>query len=175
MLSPSIVCLSGLISAASSLNIALQGSIAISSDIPTSPSSPLEMLPPSSQSLSWPNISFPPARPPSLAANMSALKALGLDTNEPVYWGTTPSGNAIGVQCHIRYGRRLDYQDCREANRYILRTDERYARFADRASRWPYDIALPQRVMGSMPSYRARSLVRSLLARVGIDVADRSR
>lgn len=106
---------------------------------------------------------------------MSALKALGLDTNEPVYWGTTPSGNAIGVQCHIRYGRRLDYQDCREANRYILRTDERYARFADRASRWPYDIALPQRVMGSMPSYRARSLVRSLLARVGIDVADRSR
>ena len=172
MLPLSIACLSGIMSAASSLNIASQDSIAVSSHAPTSPSNSLDMLFPSSQSLSWPNISFPAARPPSLAANISALKALGLDTNEPIYWGTTPSGNVVGVQCHIRYGRRLDYQDCRDAYRYIPRSDEKIARFADRGSEWPYDIGLPLRIMGSMPSCRARSLIRSLLARVDINVAD---
>ena len=174
MLLFSIACLTGFISAASSVTKASQASIAVSSETPMSPSNPLELFSPSSQSLSWPNVSFPTTRPPSLAANMSALKALGFDSDEPVYWVTTPSGNAVAVQCHIRYGRRLDYQDCRDAFLYIPRSVG-LARFAERGSGWPYDVALPQRNMGSMPSCRARSLVRSLLARVNMNVTNRSR
>ena len=140
-------CIIGLISAVLALNIISQNAIAASADTPT-----LDLLSPSSQPSSWPNISFPPARPPSQAANASALKALGLDTDEPIYWETAPGGNILAVQCHIRYGRRLDYQDCRDAYRYVPRWDERIARFAERHSGWPHDFAVPQRYLGSMSS-----------------------
>ena len=140
-------CLIGLISVVLSLNIIPQDSIAISADTPN-----LSLLSPSIQSTSWPNLSFTPARPPSQAANVSALKALGLDTDEPVYWETTPSGNTLMVQCNVRYGRRLDYQDCRDAYRYIPRSDRRIARFAERYTGRPLDIALPQRNLGSVSS-----------------------
>ena len=145
MLSLFFACIVGFISVVIALNIISQDSVTVSADTPT-----LALLSLSTQSTSWPNISFPPARPPSQVANVSALKALGLDTDEPVYWETTPSGNILAVQCNIRYGRRLDYQDCRDAYRYIPRSDERDARFADRDSGRPHDIALPQRNLGSM-------------------------
>ena len=154
MVSLCIAFLCGFIAAVSTLNLASQGSIAVASDIPTSSLNLLDLLSPSSQSVSWPNISFPPARPPFMATNVSALKALGLDTDTPVYWQTTPSGNTMAVQCHVRHGRRLDYQDCRDAYRYIPRSDARIARFAERHTRWPHDIALPQRNLGSMSSHR---------------------
>ena len=147
MLSFFFACLIGFISVVVTLDIISQDSITVSANIPT-----LGLLSPSSQSTSWPNISFPPARPPSQAANVSALKALGLDTDEPVYWETTPSGNMLAVQCHVRYGRRLDYQDCRDAYRYIPRSDERIARFAERHTGQPHDISMPQRNLGSMSS-----------------------
>ena len=147
MLSLFFTCIIGLISVVWALNIISQDSITVSADTLT-----LGLLSPSSQSTSWPNMSFPPARTPSQAANVSALKALGLDTDEPVYWETTPSGNILAVQCHIRYGRRLDYQDCRDAYRYIPRSDARIARFAERHSGWPHEIGLPQRNLGSMSS-----------------------
>ena len=175
MFSLFFACLIGLISVVLPLNIIPQDSITVPADTPTPPSNLLGLLSPSSQSTSWPNISFPPARPPSQAANESALKALGLDTDEPVYWETTPSGNILAVQCHTRYGRRLDYQDCRDAYRYVPRSDQRIARFAERHTGQPHDIAMPQRLLGSMssscendPSYRG------LLLLVNLDVADRS-
>ena len=146
MLSLSIACLSASISAVSTLGIASQDSIA------TSSSNPLDLLSSSSQSISWPNISFPVARPPPLAANMSALKALGIDTDEPIYWESTPSGNTLGVQCHARYGRRLDYRDCRDAYSLIPRSNERLERFAERHSGLLHDVAMPLRFLGSMSS-----------------------
>ena len=171
MLSVFFACIVGLISVVSSLNIISQDSITVSADTPT-----LGLLSSSSQSTSWPNMSFSPARPPSQAANVSALKALGLDTDEPVYWETTPGGNILSVQCHVRYGRRLDYQDCRDAYRYIPRSDERIARFADRHSGWPHDIGMPQRILGSMssPPRENDPTCWGILLLVNIDVADRS-
>ena len=147
MLTFIFACIIGFTSVVVALDIISQDSITVSADTPT-----LGLLSPSSQSTSWPNISFPSARPPPQAANVSALKALGLDTDEPVYWETTPSGNTLAVQCHVRYGRRLDYQDCRDAYRYIPRSDQRIARFSERHTGWPHDIALPQRNLGSMSS-----------------------
>ena len=160
MLSFFFACIIGLISVVLTLNIVSQDSITVSAETPA-----LSLLSPSSQSTLWPNISFPPARPPSQAANESALKALGLDTDEPVYWEATPSGNTLGVQCHVRYGRRLDYQDCRDAYRYIPRSDVRLARFAERHTGRPHDIALPQRNLGSMSSPPRK---RSFLAGIAI-------
>lgn len=156
MVSLYIACLSSFISAALTLNVAPQGSIATFADASTSSSNLIELLSPSNQSTSWSNISFTPANPPSLAANISALEALGLDADEPVSWETTPSGNVIGVQCNIRYGRRLDFQDCRDAYNYIPRSDERVARFAQRGSGLPHDVALPQRILGSTSSLPSR-------------------
>ena len=146
----SVACVSGFILGTSTLNLAPQGSIATFSDFSTSTSSSFELLSPSNQSASWSNSSFTPARPPSLAANSSALQALGLNAEELTTWLTTPSGNVIGVQCNVRYGRRLDYQDCRDAHRYIPRSDHRVARFAWRRSGTPHEIALPLRALGSM-------------------------
>ena len=166
-------CLISYISVVFSLNIIPQDSIAVSADTPT-----LGLLSPSSQSTSWPTLSFSPARPPSQAANVSALKALGLDTDEPVYWETAPSGNVLVVQCHVRYGRRLDYQDCRDAYSYIPRSDARIARFAERYTGRPFEIALPQRNLGSMssppPSPENNPTYRETLLLVNINVADRS-
>lgn len=167
MVSLYIACLSGFMSAASALNVAPQGSIATFSDASTSSSNLVEWLFPSNQSISWSNQSFALANPPSLPANISApLQALGLDADEPISWQTTRSGNVIGIQCHIRYGRRLDYRDCRDAYNYIPRSDERVARFAERHSGLPHDIALPQRILGSTsaPSITGLS-IRSLLPR----------
>lgn len=151
MLSLSIACLSGFILAALTLTVAPQDSIAGSSDTWTSSSSPLQMLSPSNQSMSSSKESFPAPLAP-LPANMAALKALGLDTDEPISWETTPSGAMIRVQCNIQYGRRLDYQDCRDAYRQIPRSNETVARFAHRQSGRPYDVALPQRYLGSRSS-----------------------
>ena len=152
-----MACLSGFISAASALNVAPQGSIATFSDASTSSSNLVEWLFPSNQSISWSNKSLNLANPPSLPANISALQALGLDADEPISWETTPSGNVIGIQCNIRYGRRLDYQDCRDAYNYIPRSDARVANFAERHSGLPHDIALPQRILGSTSSLPSRA------------------
>lgn len=149
MVSLYLACLSSFISTASTLNVAPQGSIATFSDTSTSSLNLTELLYPSNQSTSWSNRSFTPANPPPLPANISALQALGLDANKPISWETTPSGNVVGVQCNTRYGRRLDFQDCRNAYSFIPRLDERIARFAQRGSGLPHDIALPQRVLGS--------------------------
>ena len=149
----SIACLSGFVSAATSLNIAPQDSIVITSDTTTPSSNPLEMVSPTNQSASWPNNPLPPARAPSLPANISALRALGLDTERPLSWVTAPSGVTLGVQCNVRYGRRLDYQDCLDALGYLPRADERISRFAQRHSGLPHEIALPQRILGSMSSF----------------------
>ncbi len=147
-----IACLSGFISASPALILAPQGSIATFPDPSTSSLIPLELLSPSNHSISWSNKSFTPAHSPFLPANMSALQALGLDPDKPVSWETTPSGNVIGVQCNIRYGRRLDFLDCRDAYNFMVQSDDRVARFAQRHSGWPHDIALPQRVLGSKSS-----------------------
>ncbi|KAL9073859.1 MAG: hypothetical protein Q9161_002691 [Pseudevernia consocians] len=144
-----LACLSGFISAASTLSFAPQGSVAIVSDTSTSSLISFELLSPSNQSVSWSNTSSAPIHPPSLAANTSALQALGLDTDKPISWETTPSGNVLGVQCNIRYGRRLDFLDCRDAYSYIIRSDDRVSSFAQRHSGLPHDIALPQRALGS--------------------------
>ena len=154
MVSLYIACLSSFISAALTLNVIPQGSIAIFSGASTSSSNLTELLSSSDQSTSGSNISFTPANPPS--RNISALQALGLDIDEPISWETTPSGNVISVQCHVRYGRRLDFQDCRDAFNYIPRSDERLARFAERNSGLPHDVALPQRVLGSTFSLPSR-------------------
>lgn len=156
MLSHYIACLSGFISAASTLNVAPQGSIAIVSDTSTSSSNLFELLSPSKQSTSWSNKSFTPAHPPSLPANSSALRAPGLDVDKPIFWEITPSGNVIGLQCNVRYGRRLDFRDCRDAYSYIQRTNERVSRIAQRGSGLPQDMGLPQRALGSTSSLLSR-------------------
>ena len=148
MLSLSIACLSGFILATLTLTVAPQDSIAGSSDTRMSSSSPLELLSPSNQSMSSSNSSFP-APPPPLSVHMSALKALGLDPDKPISWETTPSGAMIRVQCNVLYGRRLDYQDCRDAYSQIPRSNDTVVRFAHRQGGWPHDIALPQRYLGS--------------------------
>ncbi|KAF6232076.1 hypothetical protein HO173_009670 [Letharia columbiana] len=157
MLSHYIACLSGFISAASTLNVAPQGSIAIVSDTSTSSSNLFELLSPSKQSISWSNKSFTPAHPPSLPANSSALRAPGLDVDKPIFWEITPSGNVIGLQCNVRYGRRLDFRDCRDAYSYIQRTNERVSRIAQRGSGLPQDMGLPQRALGSKGKCRIDS------------------
>ena len=164
----SITCLSGFLSAASTLIVAPQDSIITISDIPTSSSNTFELLSPWNKSTPWPTESFPPAHPPSLTANISALKALGLDADKPISWEMTPSGVTMGLQCNIRYGRRLDFQDCRNAYSYIPRSDERVARFAERHSETPHDISLPQRVLGGVSSRRAPFLP-SFIASVGTE------
>ena len=143
----SVAFISGFILGTSALNLASQDSIATISD---ASSSSFELLSVSNQSTSWSNSSFIPARPPSLAANSSALQALGLIAEKPTTWLTTPSGNVIGVQCDVRFGRRLDYQDCKNAYNYIPRTDHTIKRFAWRRSGFPHEIALPLRSLGSM-------------------------
>ena len=143
----SVAFISGFILGTLSLNLASQDSIATFSN---ASSSSFELLSLSNQSTSWSNNSFTPARPPSLAANSSALQALGLIAEKPITWLTTPSGNVIGVQCNVRYGRRLDYQDCRDAHNYIPRMDHTIKRFAWRRSGFPHEIALPLRALGSM-------------------------
>lgn len=161
MLSLYLACLSGFISAASTLGSAPQGSVAIVSDTSTSSLSSFESLSPSNQSISWSNTSFAAIHSPSLPANISALQALGLDTDKPISWETTPSGNVIGIQCNIRYGRRLDFVDCRDAYSYIRGSDDTVARFAQRHSGLPHDIALPQRALGSecvLPFYHVSSV-----------------
>lgn len=152
-----VACVCGFISATLTLNVAPQGPIDTFSDVSTSSSSPFELIFPLNQSTSWSNQSFTPAHAPSLPANISALQALGLDADRPIFWETTPSSNVIGIQCNIRYGRRLDFLDCRDAYRYILQSDQRVARFARRHSGLPHDIALPQRFLGSGSSPTSRS------------------
>ena len=151
-----VVFVSGFILGSSTLNLAPQGSIDTFSDGSTSSSSSFELLSLSNQSTSWSNSSFTPTRPPSLAANSSALQALGLNAEKPTTWLTTPSGNVIGVQCNVRYGRRLNYQDCRDAHNYIPRSDHTVARFAWRGSRNPHEISLPLRALGSMSTPASR-------------------
>lgn len=158
MVSLYIACLNGFISVASMLNVAPQGSIATFPDASTSSSKPFELLFPSNQTIPWPNNSVTPADPPPLPANISALQALGMDADEPISWETTPSGNVMGIQCNIGYGRRLDFQDCRDAYNYIPRSDERVARFVQRHSGLPHDIVLPQRVLGSTSALTSRFL-----------------
>ena len=149
----SVAFTSGFILGTSTLNLAPQGSIATFSD---ASSSSFELLSLSNQSTSWSNSSFIPARPPSLAANSSALQALGLIAEKPTTWLTTPSGNVIGVQCDVRFGRRLDYRDCKDAYNYIPRTDHTIKRFAWRRSGFPHEIALPLRSLGSMSTPASR-------------------
>lgn len=148
-------CLSIFISEISALNAAPQSSIATISDVSTS-SNLFELLSASNQSISWSNGTFTPADAPPLPANLSALQALGLDADEPISWEMTPSGYVMGIQCHIRYGRRLDLFDCRDAYSYILRSDETVVRFAQRGSELPFEIALPQRTLGSISSLTLR-------------------
>ena len=169
-----VACLSGFISASPALVLAPQGSIATFPDPSTSSSSPLELLSPSNHSTSWSNKSFTPADPPFLPTNISALQASGLDADKPVSWETTPSGNVIGVQCNTRYGRRLDYLDCRDAYNFMVQSDERVVRFAERHGGWPYDVALPQRVLGSKSSLHPHSFRchRCYIAQAKIRIAD---
>lgn len=156
-----ITCLSFLIPAAEALNIPFQDSITISPDPPiSSPNLSFELLSPSNHSTlssSWSNTSFPPTHPSSsLVSNTSALQALGLDPQEPIFWTKAPSGVVVGVQCNVRYGRRLDFQDCRDAYGYIARADQRVVRLAQRHTGLPHDVALPLRFLGSMYAQLAR-------------------
>ena len=96
----------------------------------------------------------------SIAVSISAAAALipPIDILSPTTIATNnvstnPNLTLPDVQCSPLYGRRLDYQDCRDAYNYIPRFDGRVARFAQRHTGVGLDIALPQRVVGSMCAF----------------------